>query len=112
MGNWSSLRLSEPALGTVTWSCFVFLSNRGNLCLGVANVKLHGPIMTDGKWHHVAGVYNGTAMSVYVDGVMDTSEKSWGMVLKNDYHVFIGANEEKSDEAHRCWNGLIDDVRI
>ncbi|MDQ2769052.1 MAG: FG-GAP-like repeat-containing protein [Bacteroidota bacterium] len=29
--------------------------------------------ITDGRWHHVAATYNGTTLSLYVDGVLDVS---------------------------------------
>jgi len=65
--------------------------------------------VNDGKWHHVAGVYDGSKISLYVDGVLDNSEDATGKIAVNDYPVLIGEN---SEERGRYWNGLIDDVRI
>ena len=33
---------------------------------------LDGPIVNDGEWHHVGVVYDGTYMTLYVDGVNST----------------------------------------
>ena len=63
----------------------------------------------DGQWHHVAGVYDGTRAYLYVDGVLDNSEPAFGLISTNDFPFLIGENAERSG---RCWNGLIDDVRI
>lgn len=65
--------------------------------------------VNDGKWHHVAGVYDGRKMSLYIDGTLDASKKASGTIAGNKYHVRIGDNEEKPG---RDWNGMIDDVRI
>lgn len=63
----------------------------------------------DGQWHHVAGVYDGTKMALYVDGALDVSGGAWGLIATNSQPVYIGENPEQTD---REWNGSIDDVRI
>ena len=73
----------------------------GNV-LGIADVN-------DGKWHHVAGVYAGTRISLYVDGVLDYSDVGSGFINTNGFAVLIGENDEQRG---REWDGLIDDVRI
>ncbi|MGE5296641.1 MAG: sugar-binding protein, partial [Solirubrobacterales bacterium] len=61
------------------------------------------------EWHHVAGVFDGKQMALYVDGTLDASQEAWGSINVNDAAVQIGAN---SEQANRFWNGLIDDLRI
>jgi hypothetical protein len=73
----------------------------GNV-LGSANVN-------DGKWHHIAGVYDGSNLYLYVDGILDNSVNASGIINTNVFPVLIGENSERSG---RDWNGLIDDVRI
>ena len=63
----------------------------------------------DGKWHHVAGVLDGTKASIFVDGALDTSTNSSPNISVNDYSVLIGANAQATG---RLFHGLIDDVRI
>jgi serine/threonine protein kinase len=65
--------------------------------------------VSDGQWHHLVGVYDGTHLSLYVDGELDTTCKATGRVRRNDWPVFIGEN---SEQTNREWDGLIDDVRI
>ncbi|MBN2593512.1 MAG: tetratricopeptide repeat protein [Sedimentisphaerales bacterium] len=65
--------------------------------------------VNDGKWHHVAGVYNGEKMILYVDGREDVSQPASGPIGNNDQPVYIGENAEMTG---RLWNGLIDDVRV
>jgi len=66
--------------------------------------------VNDGKWHHVAGVYDGSSqLRIYVDGILDYFENTSGSISNNTYNVLIGENEEASG---REWDGQIDDVRI
>jgi len=65
--------------------------------------------VNDGKWHHVAGVYDGEKMYIYIDSIVDVSQPASGAIATNDEPVFIGENSEMTD---RFWNGLIDDVRV
>lgn len=62
-----------------------------------------------GQWHHIAGVYDGARMSLYIDGVLDASQEATGIVNTNDVRVQIGANTDMQD---RFWNGMIDEVRL
>jgi tetratricopeptide (TPR) repeat protein len=61
------------------------------------------------QWYHVAGVYDGRKMCLYMDGVLDASQEASGAIHTNDVHLQIGANTEMGD---RFWHGLIDDVRV
>ncbi len=63
----------------------------------------------DGKWHHAVGVYDGSKMSLYVDGALGASQKASGKIAVNDEPVFVGEN---SEEGARGFNGLIDDIVI
>lgn len=62
-----------------------------------------------GEWHHVAGVYDGKTMYLYLDGVLDSSQEAWGAIGTDPDPVLIGSNNRYPD---RFWNGLIDDVRV
>ena len=65
--------------------------------------------VNDGRWHHVAGVYDGKKMILYVDGREDVSQPASGPIGTNDQPVYIGENAEVTG---RFWNGLIDDVHV
>ena len=61
------------------------------------------------QWHHVAGVYDGSTISVYIDGVLDVSNTASGLINTNNYNVLIGKNAQESG---RNWNGWIDDIQV
>jgi len=63
----------------------------------------------DGQWHHLTGVYDGTRVCLYVDGVLDASVEGTGNINSNNDYVLIGAN---AGDQWRYWHGLIDDVRV
>ncbi len=72
--------------------------------------------VTDGEWHHAAGVYNRGGeieqVRLYVDAIEDGPQAvryGVGYISTNTYNVLIGANAERPG---RGWDGLIDDVRL
>ena len=67
--------------------------------------------VNDGRWHHVAGVFDGGKVCLYVDGMLDvaTAVSPLDAVGINTQPVYIGENSERMG---RGWNGLIDEVRI
>jgi hypothetical protein len=72
--------------------------------------SLYGTIdANDGQWHHVAGVYDGQKICLYIDARLDVSQPASGRIRLDDRAVLIGDNSQKPG---RFWNGLIDDVRI
>lgn len=79
-------------------------------CDGVWPGDLNAEVMLDDhQWHHVAGVYDGTKLSIYVDGVTKASQKASGSINTNDYPLSIGDN---SGLLGREWRGFIDEVAI
>lgn len=79
-------------------------------CTGFWPEWLNGKVsLDDGKWHHVAGVYDGMKLYLYIDGALDISQETSGRISVNDSPVHIGSNSEKEGF---LWNGMIDDVRI
>jgi lysophospholipase L1-like esterase len=66
-------------------------------------------IITDGEWHRIGFVWDGSNRTLYVDGVavtQDTQDSLGGSVGG----LYIGCG--KNMEAGTFWSGLIDDVRI
>jgi len=62
------------------------------------------------KWYHIAGAYNGSTMSIFVDGDLDVSAASSGDIILSDTPVWIGDDHEGAGQAG--WKGFIDDVAI
>jgi hypothetical protein len=65
--------------------------------------------VNDGEWHHVAGTYDGATAQLYVDGRLDGTLATAGIIAKNTQKVLLGAN---SEQTARWWKGSIDDVWI
>ena len=65
--------------------------------------------VNDGQWHHVVCIYDGSKMYIIIDGNEDSSQSASGGINTNNEPVYIGENSENTG---RCWNGLIDDVRV
>ena len=63
----------------------------------------------DGRWHHVAGVYDGRTATLYIDGRRDVSAAVAGPIAANSLNMWIGWDSHRTEWA---WNGRIDDVRI
>lgn len=64
-------------------------------------------------WHHVAGVYSGDQIMLYVDGEMVASEEASGATLSApaDGRLFIGTKSDLAPEGD-WWDGRIDEVAI
>jgi hypothetical protein len=82
-------------------------------CTGLSHSKIGevdgNAVVDDGKWHHVAGVYDGTTSSLYVDGRLDASQQTSGSIRTTDHRVRIGSNVQKGG---RRFVGIVDDVRV
>jgi hypothetical protein len=57
--------------------------------------------LTDG-WHHVVGVYDGSQVKTYVDGVLRSSLNASSITLETSANLTIGGSTD----------GFVDDVRI
>jgi len=99
------------AKGGSAWRLYV--SSRSSIrfaCDGVSDGCVKGEInLGDGRWHHVAGVYDRSKLYIYVDGKLNASKEASGRINTNVYPLSIGENLESRQ---RYWKGLIDDVVV
>lgn len=65
-------------------------------------------ILSDGEWHHVAGVFDGLELRIYVDGVLDGSKASDLTPAAGTTDLVIGAMALGGG----FFNGLIDEVNV
>ncbi|WP_216691005.1 LamG-like jellyroll fold domain-containing protein [Hymenobacter siberiensis] len=91
----------------------------GGVGTGVASFYLNGPStssggwlygttnLADGRWHHVAGTYDGTTLRLYVDGVQQSSRAASGAISTGNNQVDIGTRT-----GDFFWNGSLDELRI
>jgi Tol biopolymer transport system component/tetratricopeptide (TPR) repeat protein len=64
-------------------------------------------VITDGKWHRIALVWDGTNRLLYADG-MEVARDAQPEIAVPDGSLMIGAGTKPGT----FWSGLIDDVRI
>jgi len=68
-----------------------------------------GFVITDGNWHRLGFVWDGSGRALYVDDVEVAKDTQAGLAGSNG-GLYIGAG--KGLEAGSFWSGLIDDIRI
>jgi hypothetical protein len=79
-------------------------------CTGLSTTNVSSVTsVNDGAWHHVVGVYTGSQLRIYVDGVLDNSVAATGAISRNAFNVQIARNAEV---ASKEFDGRIHDVRI
>jgi hypothetical protein len=72
--------------------------------------KVGGTPVADGRWHHIAGTYDGAFIRVYVDGAMDGSLAYTGGVGYAGDALYIGRRQFTPSPGY--FSGSIDEVRI
>jgi hypothetical protein len=90
------------------------LLDEGNLEFGLAGVSggdIGTPLPTTGTWHHVAGTYDGSTITLYVDGVERVSNFASGPLQTSSTSLYIG-NKPLSSYPGDHFKGIIDEVRI
>jgi len=66
--------------------------------------------LMEGRWYHVAAVYDGSGKYLYIDGKLDSKTTDLtGILATNDRKVWIGDHPATGD---RPFNGVLDEVRI
>lgn len=66
----------------------------------------------DGKRHHLAGVFDGSEVRLYVDGRLVAKKEARGPRTTNSLPLMIGADPNASGQATDALAAEIDDVRI
>ena len=66
-------------------------------------------VITDGGWHRIGFVWDGSIRTLYVDDV-EVAKDTQDNLAGSENGLYIGTG--KALEAETYWFGLIDDVRI
>jgi hypothetical protein len=66
-------------------------------------------VMSIGQWYHIAGVYDGAQLRLYVNGSLAASMAATIVPLAGNGSLKIGA---RGDDATFKFNGLIDEARV
>jgi len=75
---------------------YLLSTNSGDKCLfaiydGVTHIVQGTTTLVVGEWNHIAGVYDGTELRVYCNGVEEDSTANTGNMISFDIPVRIGA---------------------
>ena len=106
----------------------------GGYCLGfddgrdlwwTVNLKGEGPVSVNvrhegismGRWHHVAGIYDGKTTRIYFDGVLYNQQNATGPIAYEFPNYLIlgagaGAFDTPDPASPRYFHGGLDEVRI
>lgn len=79
-------------------------------CTGLSTEELlsDGALLPN-RWYHIAGVYTGSQLQLYINGTLNTSVSSAGSIGTNDYAVNLARNAQ---QAGRYFKGAIYDARV
>ena len=64
------------------------------------------------RWQHVAGVFDGKELRVYVDGQLVATQAGKGTRKRNNHPLYIGADPNNRGRPNRGFDGLLDNVRL
>jgi hypothetical protein len=84
----------------------VFLGDKYAAARGERNT------LKPGVWHHVAGVYDGANVTIYVDGVAVASTPGTGKRKTNKLPLIVGADVNRDGGPNSFFKGQIDAVRL
>jgi hypothetical protein len=73
------------------------------------DLDVSAPAFDNGGWHHFCGVYDGTNMYSYFDGVLLGTAKQTGAVQPTAHAVGMGNNDTQSGYS---WRGCLDEMKI
>ena len=68
--------------------------------------------MTPGQWHHVAGVFDGEEVRLYLDGEIVARAPASGPRTPNQLPLIVGGDVQSSGGATSTLSGEIDEVRL
>jgi hypothetical protein len=77
-----------------------------------ATAKSDGKVLTEGRWHHVAGVFDGTGVSCHLDGQRLATTAGQGPRKANQLPLFVGADPGSRGAPTSFFAGSLDDVRL
>ncbi|MCA8976303.1 MAG: metallophosphoesterase [Planctomycetes bacterium] len=65
-----------------------------------------------GRWHHLAGVFDGAEVRCYLDGKLVAAQPAAGRRRTNELPLFVGADPTGSGAPTSFFDGRIDEARI
>lgn len=84
----------------------VFLGDR------YASATARVPMLEKDRWHHLAGVFDGAELRLYVDGELVATAKGSGVRKRNRLPLLVGADPDGDGRPMSFVSGSVDEVRI
>jgi hypothetical protein len=99
---------------TTGYASFSSSKNTGKVAGTDFQVITGGTNVCDGNWHFVVGVWDGTYLRIYVDGVSDATAVAWANApaYATTTYVRIGARKNSASAEDLFLTGSLDDVFI
>ena len=94
--------LSTGCGGGPTQAKFGIISTNGHTC-GPAS-----PVLKKDTWYHVAGVFDGKKLSIFVDGKMESEQGQEGKITESDWPIIIGSYAGLGYKS----NAIIDELAV
>jgi 1,4-alpha-glucan branching enzyme len=110
-GWWNQPRILEKGKSSNQYA--LFLNGSGQLSFvvyGVTNGTLVTTPPSEGAWHHLAGTYDGSVISLYIDGQVVTQRTATGQMPITTDPLAIGF--KPNGNLFNSFQGAIDDVRL
>jgi hypothetical protein len=115
--------ISKQTSSTESWSLMWSSSSSGFYGFNVYNTVTAGGtartglgVVPDNNWHHVVGIYDGSNIKLYFDGVLQSTQPALtGMIKDTTLGVCVGtwsAGGGACIPSSGNWDGSMDDVRL
>ncbi|MBL8728686.1 MAG: metallophosphoesterase [Planctomycetes bacterium] len=79
---------------------------------GYARATAPAGTLQPGRWHHVAGVFDGSEVRCYVDGRLVAANPADGPRRSNPLPLFVGADPDGKGRPTSHFAGTVDEVRL
>ena len=76
-----------------------------------ASVQSPTPLQV-GVWTHLAGVYDGESVALYLDGKQAGKIPATGLRMRNQLPLYLGADPDHNGNPSRAFAGSLDEVRL
>jgi|GEM_PF-2560095 len=95
-----------------TYPFLIWMNGAGNISFVINNSNyLYTPIPEPDKWYFLTGVYNGTQISLYVNGSLVSSAAQTGNIANHTVDLLIGTFSNDG-VTYSYFNGTIDDILL
>ena len=65
-----------------------------------------------GRWHHLAGVFDGAETRLYLDGKLQQAVPASGTRTRNEFPFIVGGDPNSRGEVGSFFHGSLDELRI